>query len=124
MKSRDAIRTLNAMGLSVTDVADGVSLSVEGHSLSLGQVSDWRDVVQRAGRWLDELGEQAGRDGERLAHRRQDAGFAESAAFCDFCGLDDTQVYEAELGLTPATPVHLRILDWIEEGRLKINAVA
>lgn len=119
MDSLDAIRTLQSMGLRVSESTGGFTLSVQDHSLGLGPVQDWRDALLRASEWLDELGERARLDGESLATRRKRMGFGEATEFCRFSGLDPVLVEEAEAGLMPAQIVHERILDWLESGRLR-----
>ena len=119
LSASDAIQTLQSMGLRVQEQDGSYALRVDGHSLDLGAEPDWTAALVRAGRWLDQLGEAAAEDGEALVRRREALGFADCEAFCRFSGIDAVLVEEAEGGLIPALPVHRRVLEWLESGRLR-----
>ena len=117
MSQAEAIRTLEAMGFRPSVEGATCHLHLEGQRLSLA-AGDWDNVLVEARLWLDRLGDDAARDGERLAARRRVVGFPDFEEFTVFTGLDPSLTFEAEAGLQPPQGVHLRILDWLESGKL------
>ena len=106
------------MGCVVVANDNNLLLRVGDQTLQLSS-EDIPEAVERARGWLGELEARAGEQGEALARRRRVLGFSDFEAFCNFTALDETQVFEAEAGLITPNPVHLRILDWLESGRLR-----
>ena len=117
MQRAEAIRTLEAMGFHPSVKGDTCHLHLEGQRLSLSGCN-WSEVLVEARLWLDRLGEDAALAGEKLAARRRAVGFGDFEEFTAFTGLDPSLTFEAEAGLQPPQGVHLRILDWLESGKL------
>ena len=117
MQRAEAIRTLEAMGFRPSVEGETCHLHLEGQRLSLRD-RKWSEVLEEARSWLDRLGDDAAREGEELAKRRWAVGFGDFEEFTAFTGLDPSLTFEAEAGLQPPLGVHLRILDWLESGKL------
>ena len=109
------------MGCRVVADDAGMTLRLDEHVLQLGEQPDWQNAIVRAKTWLDELTAEVGRRGETLANRRRALGFTDMDAFCQSTGLDAVETFEAEAGLASPKPVHLRILNWLESGELRLR---
>ena len=145
MRWDDTIREMQALGLhaetllteaasadsgadscatSGTDSAIGavirIGLRLDSHATIISAaVPD--EALEQASSWLDAIIQEADRTGQRLRDRRHAIGYTTSHAFCEATGLDESAVFEAEAGMTPASNVHERILGWMESGCLHLT---
>ena len=110
------------MGFQVTETDGELWLSLEGEAHRFSLASDGVDVVKSAESLLESLVEAEAARGRVLAEKRRALGFATVTHFAEVTGLDANMLYEAEEGLVSPLPVHERILDWLETGRLSLTA--